>query len=79
MKKEVTINPGGNACQLDEDGYEALERYLTDAQLRLAGGLLRHRYFDRAHCYRQPFGLRRAFDLFLLGAAHLLAIIVGIY
>ncbi len=37
MKQVVTINLGGNAYQLDEDGYEALAVYLDDARARLAG------------------------------------------
>jgi phage shock protein PspC (stress-responsive transcriptional regulator) len=35
MKKVVTINLGGNAYQIDEDGYEVLQRYLAGARARL--------------------------------------------
>jgi len=37
MRKVTTINLNNNACQIDEDGYEALRRYLEDAERALAG------------------------------------------
>lgn len=37
MKKVVTINLGGNAYQIDEDGYEVLRQYLTSARAQLGG------------------------------------------
>jgi phage shock protein PspC (stress-responsive transcriptional regulator) len=37
MRKVTTINLNNNACQIDEDGYEALRRYLEDAEHALAG------------------------------------------
>jgi phage shock protein PspC (stress-responsive transcriptional regulator) len=37
MKKVVTINLGGNAYQIDEDGYDVLQRYLASARARLGG------------------------------------------
>lgn len=37
MKQVVTVNLGGNAYQLDADGYAELGRYLDDARARLAG------------------------------------------
>jgi len=37
MKRVVTINLGGNAYQVDEDGYEALGDYLETARARLGG------------------------------------------
>lgn len=36
MRKVTTINLNHNACQIDEDGYEALRQYLEDAELALA-------------------------------------------
>lgn len=35
MRKVTTINLGGNAYQVDEDGYEALRVYLDDAERAL--------------------------------------------
>jgi phage shock protein PspC (stress-responsive transcriptional regulator) len=35
MQKVITINLNGNAYQLDETGYDALQRYLTDASKAL--------------------------------------------
>ena len=37
MRKVTTINLNNNAYQIDEDGYEALRRYLDDAARALAG------------------------------------------
>jgi len=37
MNKVITINLNGNACQLEEAGYEALRAYLDGAGRRLAG------------------------------------------
>lgn len=37
MRKVVTINLGGMACQLEEGGYESLRQYLQQAEARLAG------------------------------------------
>ena len=37
MNKVITINLNGNAYQLEEDGYEALRRYLDSASRRLEG------------------------------------------
>lgn len=37
MRKVTTINLNSNAFQIDEDGYEALRRYLDDAARALAG------------------------------------------
>lgn len=37
MNKVITINLNGNAYQLEEDGYEALRRYLDTAARRLEG------------------------------------------
>jgi phage shock protein PspC (stress-responsive transcriptional regulator) len=37
MNKVTTINLNGNAYQLEEDGYEALRRYLDTASRRLEG------------------------------------------
>jgi phage shock protein PspC (stress-responsive transcriptional regulator) len=37
MHKVITINLNGNAFQLDEEGYEALRGYLTQAEARLSG------------------------------------------
>jgi phage shock protein PspC (stress-responsive transcriptional regulator) len=36
MRKVTTINLNNNACQIDEDGYEALRAYLDRAQRALA-------------------------------------------
>jgi phage shock protein PspC (stress-responsive transcriptional regulator) len=36
MRKVTTINLNNNAYQIDEDGYEALRRYLEDAERALA-------------------------------------------
>jgi hypothetical protein len=35
MRKVVTVSLNGNACQIEESGYEALRAYLEDAQHRL--------------------------------------------
>jgi phage shock protein PspC (stress-responsive transcriptional regulator) len=37
MRKVTTINLNNNAYQIDEDGYEALSRYMQDAERALAG------------------------------------------
>src|ERR1700742_2091355 len=37
MRKVTTINLNNNAYQVDEEGYEALRRYLEDAEHALAG------------------------------------------
>jgi phage shock protein PspC (stress-responsive transcriptional regulator) len=37
MQKVITINLNGNAFQLDEQGYEALRRYLEHAEAQLGG------------------------------------------
>jgi phage shock protein PspC (stress-responsive transcriptional regulator) len=37
MNKVITINLNGNAYQLEEDGFEALRRYLDSAARRLEG------------------------------------------
>src|SRR5580692_3493993 len=37
MNKVITINLNGNAYQLEEDGFEALRRYLESAGRRLEG------------------------------------------
>lgn len=37
MRKVTTINLNNNAYQIDEDGYEALRRYMEDAERALAG------------------------------------------
>ncbi len=37
MNKVITINLGGNAYQLEEDGYNALRTYLENAAARLQG------------------------------------------
>jgi phage shock protein PspC (stress-responsive transcriptional regulator) len=37
MNKVITINLNGNAYQLEEDGFEALRRYLDSASRRLEG------------------------------------------
>jgi phage shock protein C len=37
MQKVITINLNGNACQLDEQGYEALRVYLAHAEVQLRG------------------------------------------
>lgn len=37
MRKVTTINLNSNAFQIDEDGYEALRRYLDDAARALSG------------------------------------------
>lgn len=37
MRKVITVNLNGIACQIEEPGYEALQAYLAEAAARLTG------------------------------------------
>lgn len=37
MRPVITVSLNGNACQLEQGGYEALQAYLATAETDLAG------------------------------------------